>query len=37
LESQVPLDEQAMPPLVWFGDESNLKTSLDNTDQQVFS
>ena len=37
LGSQDPLDDQAVPPLVWFGDDADLKTSLDNTDQQVFS
>ena len=37
LGSNEPLDDQAVPPLVWFGDESDLDTSLDSTEQQVFS
>ena len=37
LGSQEPLEDQAVPPLVWFGDESNLDTSRNYTDQQVFS
>ena len=37
LGSQDPLDDQAVPPLVWFGDESDQETSLDSADQQVFS
>ena len=37
LGSNEPLDDQAVPPLVWFGDESDQETSLDSTDQQVFS
>ena len=37
LGSQDPLDDQAVPPLVWFGDDADCETSLDNTDQQVFS
>ena len=37
LGSQDPLDDQTVPPLVWFGDESDQETSLDSTEQQVFS
>ena len=37
LGSEEPLDDQAVPPLVWFGDESDQKTSLDSPDPQVFS
>ena len=37
LGSQKPLDDQALPPLVWFGDESDKVTGLENGDQQVFS
>ena len=37
LGSQDPLDDQAVPPLIWFDDESDQETSLDSTDQQVFS
>ena len=33
LGSNEPLDDQAVPPLVWFGDESDLKS----TEQQLFS
>ena len=36
LGSQDPLDDQAVPPLVWFGDESDQETSFDSTEQQVF-
>ena len=37
LGSQEPLDDQAVPPLVWFGDESDQETILESTDEQVFS
>ena len=37
LGSQDPLDDQAVPPLVWFGDESDQESSLDSAEQQVFS
>ena len=37
LGSQEPLDDQAVPPLVWFGDESDQETILKSTDEQVFS
>ena len=37
LGSQDLLDDQAVPPLVWFGDESDQESSLDSTEQQVFS
>ena len=37
LGSQDPLDDQAVPPLVWFGDDSDAETSLDSAEQQVFS
>ena len=37
LGSQEPLDDQAVPPLVWFGDESDGETSFEGTEQQVFS
>ena len=37
LGSQDPLDDPAVPPLVWFGDESDQESSLDSTQQQVFS
>ena len=37
LGSQEPLDDQAVPPLVWFGDESDQETILESTDKQVFS
>ena len=37
LGSQDPLDDQAVPPLVWFGDESDQENSLDSAEQQVFS
>ena len=37
LGSQKPLDDQAVPPLVWFGNESDKVTGLENGDQQVFS
>ena len=37
LGSQDPMDDQAVPPLVWFGDESDQENSLDSTEQQVFS
>lgn len=35
--SQEPLDDQAMPPLVWFGDKSDQENSLDSSNQQLFS
>ena len=37
LGSQEPLDDQAVPPLVWFGDDSDSETSFEGTEQQVFS
>ena len=37
LGSEDPLDDQAVPPLVWFGDDSDQETPLNSTDQQVFS
>ena len=37
LGSQDPLDDQAVPPLVWFGDDSDGETSFEGTEQQVFS
>ena len=37
LGSQDPLDDQAVPPLVWFGDDSDGGTSFEGTEQQVFS
>ena len=37
LGTQDHVDDQAVPPLVWFGDESDQETSLDSADQQVFS
>ena len=37
LGSQEPLDDQAVPPLVWFGDDSDGETSFESTEQQVFS
>ena len=37
LRSQDPLDDQAVPPLVWFGDDSDGETSFEGTEQQVFS
>ena len=37
LGSQDPLDDQAVPPLVWFGDESDQESSHDSTEKQVFS
>ena len=37
LGSQEPLDDQAVPPLVWFGDDSDGETSFEGTEQQVFS
>ena len=37
LGSQDPLDDQAVQPLVWFGDESDGETSFEGTEQQVFS
>ena len=38
LGSQEPLDDQAVPPLIWFGDdESEVDTSLNSSDPHVFS
>ena len=37
LASQEPLDDQAVPPLVWFGDDSDGETRFEATEQQVFS
>ena len=37
LGSQDPLDDQAVPPLIWFGDESDQESSHDSTEKQVFS
>ena len=37
LGSNEPLDGQAVPPLVWFEDEPDLDTSLEDNGQQVFS
>ena len=38
LGSQEPLDDQAVPPLIWFGDdESKVETSLNSSDPHVFS
>ena len=37
LGSQDPLDDEAVPPLIWFGDESDQESSLESTEQQVFS
>ena len=37
LGSQDHLDDQAVPPLVLFGDESDGETSFEGTEQQVFS
>ena len=37
LGSQEPLDDQAVPPLVWFGNDSDGETSFEGAEQQVFS
>ena len=36
LGSNEPLDDQAAPPLVWFGDKTDPNISLEDTDRQVF-
>ena len=37
LKSEEPLDEPSVPPLVWFGDDTECDFGLDASDQQVFS
>lgn len=37
LGSNEPPDEPSVPPLVWFGDDTECDFGLDTSDQQVFS
>ena len=37
LGSEEPQDDETVPPLVWFGDDSDGETSFEATEQQVFS